>query len=292
MKIATLFLLPLVLACLALPAPAIASADDVLSFAEALFAEGDHYRAITEYKRFGHLYPDHPQRHRATLGIGESLLAGKRWQQAEGILDTLLADAAPAEIASRAALLRAEIPYRQGNFSLARERLQQLAGQATEPAERNSLRRRIAWTHLEEDNFSAAQQELADIAPELAEEVRALQELPRKSPRLAAGLSALLPGAGQLYAGRPRDAALALALNGAFVLGALESFNSGNPVVGSILLFFEAGWYTGNIFNAANHAQRYNRRQREEAKDRLRLQYGVTLGPSGRPAGIVLGARF
>ncbi len=102
----------------------------------------------------------------------------------------------------------------------------------------------------------------------------------------------MLPGAGQLYAGRPRDAGLAFALNAAFILGALESFESGNEVVGSILVFFERGWYTGNIFNAANGAHKYNRDLLEAEKAPLRERFELTLSAGRQQAQLEMKLHF
>lgn len=252
-----------------------------LSFADTLFAEGDHYRAITEYKRFLHLFPADSEAPRATLRIAESYLAGRRWAEAEKALERVEREHPGTTEAGQAALLLAEVPYRQGHFAAARRRFRQLAEQAPDPANRREARYRLAWSLIEEDCYAAAAQELAPLteakAAGLAAEMPQLERLPRKSPRLAGALSALLPGAGQLYAGRPRDAALAFLLNAAFIAGAWEAFDSGNEVVGGILLFFEAGWYTGNIFNAANSAQKFNREVREMEKSRLRERFGLTL---------------
>lgn len=252
-----------------------------LSFADTLFAEGDHYRAITEYKRFLHLFPADGEAPRAALRIAECYLAGRRWAEAESALARVGREHPETNEAGRAALLLAEVAYRQGHFAAARRRFRQLAEQAPDPANRREARYRLAWSLIEEDRYAAAAQELAPLAEAkaagLAAELPQLERLPHKSPRLAGALSALLPGAGQLYAGRPRDAALAFLLNTAFIVGAWESFDDGNEVVGGILLLFEAGWYTGNIFNAANSAQKFNREVREMEKDRLRERFGLTL---------------
>ena len=64
---------------LLLPLQVQAADQPPLSFANSLADEGDHYRAITEYKRFLHLFPDAPQAARARLSLAQSLIAGKRW---------------------------------------------------------------------------------------------------------------------------------------------------------------------------------------------------------------------
>jgi hypothetical protein len=80
----------------------------------------------------------------------------------------------------------------------------------------------------------------------------------RRSPVLAGVLSGVVPGAGQLYAGRRRDALVAFLLNALFVLGAVQAFRSGNEATGVILTSVEAGWYAGNIASAASSARRAN----------------------------------
>lgn len=267
--------------CLSQPGQA-EDRQQTLSFADALFNEGDHYRAITEYKRFLHFFPADGEAPRAALRIAESYLAGRRWAEAEKALARLRHDYPETDEAARAALLWAEVPYRQGDFPAAGRRFLQIVEQPPDPATGAAARYRLAWSLIEEDRFAAAGQQLTQLtdarAADLAAEMPHLERLPQKSPRLAGGLSAILPGAGQLYAGRPHDAALAFLLNAAFIAGAWESFDSGNEVVGGILLFFEAGWYTGNIYNAANSTHKFNRDLREEQKRRLRERFGVTLG--------------
>jgi tetratricopeptide (TPR) repeat protein len=273
----------LLLVLLGLPAAGFADQrQQLLSFADALFAEGDHYRAITEYKRFLHLFADDAAAPRAALRIGESYLAGRRWEEAEAALARVGREWPAAPEAGRATLLLAELPWRRGDYAAAERRYRELAQGAPAEADRRAARYRLAWALIEQGRAAAARRELAALeepaARELAAASERLEHLPRKSPALAGTLSALLPGAGQLYVGRPREAALAFALNAAFIAGAWEAFDSGNEAVGGILLFFEAGWYGGNIYNAASGAHKYNRDRHEEELERLRERFGVTLG--------------
>ncbi|NIQ96269.1 MAG: tetratricopeptide repeat protein, partial [Desulfuromonadales bacterium] len=176
---------------------------------------------------------------------------------------------------------RAQSAYRQGDYAQARLLLGEGSGAGMTERFRARARYLLAWSYLEEDRFEEAKEQLQRLSGEtprqLSAKLPAFAGLPRKSPKLAGGLSAVLPGAGQLYVGRPRDASLAFLLNAAFILGIVESFDDGNEVVGAILLFFEGGWYTGNIFNAANGAHKYNRDVRQEFLDDLRPRFGVGL---------------
>lgn len=282
-------LLPLLLLFFLAVSAAAADRNELLSFADALYAEGDYYRAITEYKRFLHFFAEDGQAPRAALRVGEGFLAGERWEEAEEALLHVSNRYPDTPEADRADLLSAGIPARRGEFAEASRRYRRILENPARPETvREESRYRLAWTLIEQDRFNAARQELEEMerpaAGALAGEMEGLSRLPRKSPSLAGGLSALVPGTGQLYAGRPRDAALAFLLNAAFIWGALESFDDGNEVVGGILLFFEAGWYTGNIYNAVNSAQKFNRDVREREKRKLRERFGVTLGFSdGNP---------
>ncbi len=87
-----------------------------------------------------------------------------------------------------------------------------------------------------------------------------------------------MPGAGQVYTGRIRQAAVSFLLNGAFILGTLEAFRNDNNAVGGILLFFETGWYGGNIYNAVNNAHKYNRRIKHEYKQQMRSRLNLRFG--------------
>ena len=86
--------------------------------------------------------------------------------------------------------------------------------------------------------------------------------LPRKDPTTAGVLSGFFPGAGQIYCNQPKDAALSFFLNGLFIFATIESLNQELYVLGGILALVESALYTGNIYNAVNHAHKYNRRQK------------------------------
>lgn len=258
--------------------------DKIFDFARHLFSQGDYYRAITEYKRFLYLDPEGEMASSAALGIAESYLAGERWSQAEKALQEVRADYPNSDAADAALLLLGDVALQKGDAVLAAERYGEAANQLSGEAAARA-RYRQGWALIEQTRYDDAREVLREssrpVAGGLAEELTALENLPRRSPALAGTLSAVLPGAGQLYAGRPRDAALSLLLNAAFILGAIESFENDQHVLGGILLFFEAGWYTGNIYNAANSAHKFNRDRREEAEDRLRERFGLKLGMAG-----------
>jgi len=269
-------LLILLLIC---PAPLWADAD-LFSFAKSLAAEGDHYRAITEYKRFLHYYPEDPRAPQAQLAIAKSLLAGKRWQQLDQALVTVWRRYPDSSEATAARRLYAEAAMLRKDFTEARARCRQLMDdQQIDPQQANY---QIGLTFLEEDRLEESLETFSRLDParypDLQQALNDYQQLPRKSPQLAGTLSALLPGAGQLYCERPRQAAIAFTLNAAFIYGAVEAWNNDDYAVAGLVSLFELGWYGGNIYNAVNNAHRYNHQQQEPIKARLRQGVNLSLG--------------
>lgn len=279
-------LLPLLLAFLLLttaPAPA-TDADQVLDFADHLFAQKDYYRAVTEYKRFLFLSPDDPAAPSALLRMARAYLAGERWQEVDATVDELVRRFPTSTEAGQGVLLAAEAAFRQGKFSLARQRYGSAGLRYPQLAD--AARYRIAWCLLEEGAIDEARHQLdtleAPQAQTLAADLDRFRTLPRKSPATAGLLSALLPGAGQVYTGHARDGAIAFALNAAFILAAVEAFDNGNEALGGILTFVEVGWYAGNIFNAVTNAHKVNRRREQSLLDDLRRQHGLDLATGPR----------
>jgi tetratricopeptide (TPR) repeat protein len=266
-----------------------------LGFADVLFSEQDYYRAVTEYKRFIYLHPEHPHTGRAYLNIARAAIAVERWEDALAALEKVLDRDIHEPLRAQAHLLRAEVAYLQEDFSFGYSYLGQLKNLHPEPALEQRVRELQLWSLLEDGELEQArmfaQTRELELYPD-AEDIRALQDLPRKSPRLAGTLSALLPGAGQLYNGRYREAGMAFALNAAFLAGGIQAINTGNTVLGGILLFFEAGWYGGNIYNAVNTAHKSNRTRYRNALDRLRDKYQFSLLSTERGAMLQLQKRF
>ncbi|MCA1796253.1 MAG: tetratricopeptide repeat protein [Desulfuromonadaceae bacterium] len=266
-----------------------------LGFADQLFAEQDYYRAVTEYKRFVYLYPKHAQTARARLNMARAAIEAQRWEDAGSMLEQTLEQDSSESIRAQAHVLLAEIPYLQGDFDASFRYLERLGELRLDPVITPRVKELQLWSMLHGERLEQAQEFLyaqeIDLRPDL-EDVMALKALPRKSPRLAGTLSALVPGAGQLYNGRYREAGMAFTLNAAFIAGGIQAINTGNTVLGGILLFFEAGWYGGNIYNAVNTAHKTNRRRYRSALGQLRDKYQFSLLSDERGPMLHLRTRF
>lgn len=273
-------ILYLFLIIILLPFPALAE-PDLLSFADSLAAEADHYRAITEYKRFIHYYPHDPRAAYAQLEIGKNLLAGKRWEQADQALIKVSKNYPGSKEAITAKQLYADAAYQRGDYQEAQKRYADLrtTGQTSDTAE---IDYRSGLSALQQKDLEAARHHFAQLDAPLGQQLslalHEYEQLPQKSPHLAGALSAILPGAGQLYTERPRQAGIAFALNASFIYAAIEAWDNENYTVSGLLSLFEIGWYGGNIYNAMNNAHKYNQRQRHKFLERFQQRFGLSLG--------------
>ncbi|MBN1957273.1 MAG: tetratricopeptide repeat protein [Desulfuromonadales bacterium] len=256
------------------------AAPDLMSFADSLAAEQDHYRAITEYKRFLHYFPDDPRAPSAQLKIGQSFVAGERWQQADLAFEKVWSRYPKSPEAAVARRAYAEAAFQRKDYETARDRYAQLKQEQHE-SDTAEVSYRSGLSELQLNHPAAARLQFEELEPELAHQlslsIDQYENLPQKSPRLAGTLSAILPGAGQLYSERPKQAGIAFALNAAFIYAAVEAYENDNYAVSGILSLFELGWYGGNIYSAINNAHKYNRRQRQTFLDNFQQRFGLTL---------------
>jgi len=262
-----------------------ADAASTLDFADHLFADGDWYRAITEYRRY--LYQvrgtgSHAPR--AALAIGEALLRGEQWDAAGRQLDGVAQRTADLDL-RRAALFGAGRAYLlDGRAELAKPRFRLLADDAGAP---ESMRAEaawlLAWGHFDAGELDDARGLFATIGEGSSERrdaaqamVRALDSrnnLPTKNPVFAATF-AMIPGLGHIYLGEWMVGLASFGWNALFIFGAAAAWIQGlwGPAV--ILTLFEVGWYAGGIFGAVSGAFRHNRDVVRNWRDQLLAEYG------------------
>lgn len=265
-------------------------AEKMMSFADHLFAEGDYYRAITEYERVIFFYPDQPQAKTARFQIAYSYFKGEKFNLAIEKFRVLAQDYPEEELGRRSLFLVGEAYYQKHDYAEAAETFTRFIDSYPGAPAVDEARMKLGWSYLRQGNWQEAAEEFQKVpagsglrpqAEELAAAARSYPDIPKKSPALAGGLSAVLPGAGQLYVGRLNDAAASFLLNGAFIWATAESFRHHNTATGGILLFFESGWYVGNIYNAVSSAHKYNRRSEQQLMDGHQDRYDVSFSFDG-----------
>lgn len=167
--------------------------------------------------------------------------------------------------------------------------LGELAALAADGAHRDTAALVLGWAHLANADREAADVVLGRVPAPRAAAVRALtalddraafqrhlRPLPAavqssarviagryhaargKHPALAGVLSAVLPGAGQVYAGSWQAAAVTFVLNGLFVTATVELARDGHYFTAAAAGTAASFFYVGGIMNAVDLAQRRN----------------------------------
>ena len=262
-------------------------ADQILRFADALFNDGDYFRAITEYKRFLFLYPTDARAGRVHLQVGLSYQRGQQWDDARQTFEHLVEQSSDPAVRAEAAYRIGETSFQQGRYTQAIADLRPVAERYEQTLVGDRARYLLGWSYLRGRQWPEASQTFEVITTTsplfpssraLAEAAREGEQLPRKSPALAGLMSAVIPGTGHFYTGRWRDGTIALLLNGAFLAAGIEAVSAGNEAAAGVLLFFEAAWYSGTIYGAVNAAHKYNRDLEDRWLQGLERQHS----PAGR----------
>jgi tetratricopeptide (TPR) repeat protein len=274
-------------------------AEPVFGFAESLYEEGDYFRAIGEYKRYIYLAPTDNQAEKATFRIAEGYFQAKRWPDAIVACNQFLSKYPASPRYFEMLYLKGRVEKLSGRYDEAL-RTFELIFIANAPNYKDKALYQKALVMLERTDWRGAQDTLRQVpqgsplfpaASVFAAEIER-KDLPYKSPATAGLLAAVLPGAGHLYAERPRDALVAFLLNGAFIWGALEFFQHDNYVAGGIFAFFELGWYTGNIYSAVSSVHKYNRNKENDLIQKLKDNFSLALYRDGDVQSFVISHRF
>ena len=256
----------------------------VMEFADDLFSRGDYYRAITEYERFVFLTPESPQAGRARLQVGMCYYRGEKWEAARDQFLKLKEQYSANPEGRDAWLMLAKTYYRLQKYTMAEELIEEFIRKFPNDEHvgdalvmKGICLARFGNNEWARESFRSvpANSIRSSDVDMLLGQVGRLDDVPQKSPGLAAGLSAVLPGAGQLYVERPRDAGISFLINGVTIAGMLAAFNNHEEVVGCLFGLVETSWYFGNIYNASMGAHKYNSRQRNSVFDQMEVNCGL-----------------
>jgi putative component of membrane protein insertase Oxa1/YidC/SpoIIIJ protein YidD len=261
--------------------------DEQIAFADKLFEGGEWERAHVEYARLVFHRPATPHAQRCHQRSAVCLAHLGRRAAALAEADRIAAERARVE--TRALVLRA-LDQPIGAWKE--------AGGERESGEAGDLL--TGLLALEADQTVSARQRFGRLDPPLRdpllERVAEYEALPSKSRWLAGSLSAVLPGAGQLYAGRPEDAAVAFFTNAVLIGATAYAWHQHERATAGALGFVAFGFYVGNIYGGVNAAEKHDRALQQGAIGRTRswlgrsnLWIGVTPERDGGALGIVLG---
>ena len=237
--------------------------DDIqMVLGDTFLAEGDYYRAITEYKKLTIFFPDSNRLPEALYKIGMAYYRGNDYESAANSF-AKVRKTYTASYFSNAAFYEGLSLRKLGRHdaaALAFERSRLF--DEKHPAAANA-RLGLSLTALEQDDFLACRDELEGFlvnypedkrVPAVRESLILLDEyeaVPLKSPTLAGTLSAILPGSGQVYAERYKDGAMAFLVNALFIAGTMVALDDENYALAAIAGGVGLPFYIGNILRSS-----------------------------------------
>ncbi|MFH1673318.1 MAG: tetratricopeptide repeat protein [Pseudomonadota bacterium] len=271
-------------------------ADRQFEFAESYFRAGEYYKAIGEYERFVHFFPEDVRVEAAMYNIGLSYFNGEKFQEAIDAFNALPARFPSTDFRTEAQFKISECLVRIKDRLQAIGYLNDIAATTEYKDVSDEAYYRRGWIYLEMDQWEEAEESFALISPKnrdnyrlktLSREMSKKKDLRTKSPTTA-GLLSIIPGAGHAYCGRYKDATVAFVLNSAMIYAAYEAFDEDHDVLGGIITFFEFGFYTGNIYSAVNCAHKFNKgvknRFLDYLRDNSRVKVGLNSDQTKKPA--------
>lgn len=250
----------------------------VFFFAQHLFDEGDYARAITEYKRFCFLQPAHSLVPLARVKIGMAQCRLGQWEEAYAVFRDIYRRHPQNDVAPKALYLMGEARFAQGDFSGAIANLRRVEAEYPSSAASEQACLLIGWSYARLGRWAQAAQAFstvrdgspyAVVARSLEAGVKAGEALPRRKPALAGLMSAVMPGMGQVYAHRYRDALAAFLVNTGFIVAIVLACRARNWALAAILIVVEAGWYVGTIYGAVSAIEKQNLQVREAFVEQL-----------------------
>lgn len=242
----------------------------LLAFANHLASQGDYRGAGQQFLAFSASSPQNPGSGWASLRAGICFQKMSRWPDATSLFTNLSSPKTDLSLAREATFQLGLTRYLSGepigNFPAAANL------QTSSHQDRAALLN--SWAHLCRGEWSLATSALARVSPSAPEQfsgtARIMREkatcgshLPQRSPALAALFSAIVPGSGKWYAGRPTDGFYSLLLVGtniaiACAYGQDDQWAKAG-LFGTVGFFF----HLGNIYGSAVQAERFNHGRRQ-----------------------------
>lgn len=238
--------------------------DETVAFAGVLEQRGDCERASAEHQRAAFLADTTAAHAWAYANIADCYFRSGQWFFADRACLTAAMLSSEPRLRSTVGFMAAASRFNSGAYRACAVLLADPELAQAEPARTATLTGLCEfatgdWTAAER-SLQRATLEFADSASaaranRLAAYAASGRALPTRSPAVAGTLSALLPGSGQVYAGRAKDGVRHLLFNAALVytVASLASNEQvpASVIVGSVALPF----YVGNVLGARDAAR-------------------------------------
>jgi tetratricopeptide (TPR) repeat protein len=280
----------------AIASPLVIDANAQYKFAQKLFNKEAYSSAISEFQRFIYFFPDDSRIPAAMSYMGKSYLNNGQYDDAINTFQNLIDQYDEHKKALLAFFDISECYLRLQQPQQALISLQNLIKISDDPKLADKAYYRMGWILVKIGSWQDAVNAFEMITPQLRKEktlnnltetLKTDKKIPLKNPQLAGFLS-VIPGAGQLYCGRYKDALSAFIVNGGLIWAAVESFDNEMYSLGTTITIFGFGFYIGNIYGAITSAHKYNQIQTQKYIRQLQKQYHIGLLSPFKGDGIML----
>jgi tetratricopeptide (TPR) repeat protein len=239
-------------------------------------AAGVFEKSITEYERYLFFAPDSPAV-QVYLSIASLCRKLNRFEGARKALRSALARAATDSMRYEIRMRSAFLDAAEGRYASAITELIRISSFATSQSQRFRARFFLFVAYVRTGTWDEASAIVEDSS--FSADGRLLRcrrmlksgEIPtHKSPAIARWMSTVVPGLGQMYAHDISGGINAFAVSFVAVFLTANSIINGyysEAVLTDAMLFWR--YYSGNRWNAAAAAERYNARKNEVLRDRL-----------------------
>ena len=219
---------------------------ELADFARYRIAQGHYYQGNRGYsqqlfREFMESFPDSPLYHRAQLMLGKTHLDDQEYATARSIFFQILKANDDERLLVQAQYLRGWCYVHDRNWFKAIAEF-----------------RRVHQLRGENRDTGLFDSDLEQIAIKLADTTLASTPLPLKSPKFAQLLSTVVPGSGQIYAGKVRNGLISLAINTAFFYLLTDSVVDRRYVDAVGIYLVGSRFYWGNRFSAKKWAIEHN----------------------------------
>lgn len=250
---------------------------DPLKFGDHFVKLNNYDAAITEYKRFIFFYPADPRVAETYNKIGLAYRSQGLWEEAIVSLRNAVLHAIIPTEKSEFQLNLAVTHIASQNYDLGRlELIKVMLRNASETTYRRSLFLQ-AVTYIYQYRWEDAKEILKEYTNDelLNQRLEKAENLPQKSKSVAKVLSAVIPGTGQMYAGKWGGGLNALGLNGALGYVTVDAILKAyyvDAVLWTYIIFRR--YYMGNLYRAEVAVDTVNQEKSQRAAESIlqRLQ--------------------
>ncbi len=260
------------------------SPENVLKFADDLFAQGDYLRAVGEYQRYMFIQPKDSDMIRYKIAVCYRL--GGRVENAIQSFKQLLNESSDNKTKSATYYQIGVSYFLMQQYRESINFLDTSLPQISDEPFRIESQQLIGLSYLMNHEWSSAEKIFNELketdilgarqkASVFSEYANKGSNLPKRSPLFAGFLSTIVPGAGRLYTGRFGDALTSLITVGITGWQAYDGFSSDglSSVKGWTLGTLCGIFHAGNIYGSVISAKVYNRHVADEFLTTLSIEF-------------------